>query len=71
MFMSFLWHLESHLLVIHGEIRSKQEQEPKRRNWSKDRNLTKSEESCHIEQGSWHVARMWNSLIRYGNFVAR
>jgi len=30
--MSIVWHLESQLLVIHGEIRLKQEQEPKGRN---------------------------------------
>jgi len=27
--MSFLWHLENQLLVVHGEIRPKHEQELK------------------------------------------
>jgi hypothetical protein len=71
MFMSLLGHLESQLLVIHGEIRLKQEHEPKGRNWEIEENIPKYEESCHVDQGTWHVARMWSSWLRSRNFMAR
>jgi len=44
---------------------------PKEENDKKDEHIPKFEESCHVEQGTWHVATMWISWLRSGNFVAR
>jgi len=70
--MMFLWHLESQLLVIHGEIRSKTEQELKRRNWWKDGNLPKNRatlsKDCGTLQGRgihWYVLEIsWHDEQR-------
>jgi len=44
---------------------------PKEEIDKKEENIYKYEESFHVEQGMWHVARMWSSWLRSRNFVAR